>query len=224
MKFLLSALLLSSFSAISAQYGINFRYAINDYSELNNIVTPQNDNKVFHTSFEVGIDYWARLKNYRIEFFPEISVNTSKTNINQFEIDYLQKTGLKFLVNTRFYPFDFLGDCDCPTFSKQGNWLSKGFFLFVGPGLNWEKYEGNIDVIDMNNFTWSIGTGIGLDVGINDFITLSPSIAYRYNSNVDWKELARMIGITNLEFNYTQIQFGLRIGIRFDYINNQRRR
>jgi hypothetical protein len=197
---------------------------MNDYNQLNDVVTLPNDGKVFQNSFEIGIDYWARLKNYRIEFYPEISVNTSKTNISQFELEYLQKAGLKFLVNTRFYPFDFMGDCDCPTFSKQGNWLSKGIFIYVSPGLNWEKYEANTDVIDMNNFTWSIGSGIGLDIGVNDFITLSPFVGYRYNSNVDWIELARRIGRTNLEFNYTQVQFGLRIGIRFDYINNPGRR
>lgn len=221
MKFLYSMVFISLVSISHAQYGINIAYNLNDHEELNKIVFPTSDNQVFSNSLEIGIDYWARLKNYRVEFYPEISMATSKSNISRFDINLLQKTALKLKANTRFYPLDFAGDCDCPTFSKQGNWFTKGFFLYISPGLNWEKYKGNTSSIDMTKFIWSIAGGIGLDIGVNDLITLSPNVGYRYNSNLNWPELARVVGITELNFNYTQIQMGLRLGIRFDYANKR---
>ena len=222
MKFLFIFIFVITSSALFGQFGINVRYNDDQY-ELNNGLTDIDPlSSIFPYSIELGIDYWKRLKSHRVEFFPELSFATSRDEINSQEIEFLKRTGIQFYLTTRLYPLDFSGDCDCPTFSKQGNWFTKGFFVFLSPGMSWNDYKGNDLALDYNTISWNIGAGAGLDIGINDLFTLSPQINYRKHRNVDWQAMADFLNIPSMPYTRDQIQATLRFGIRLDYSDTSR--
>lgn len=214
--------IIASFIAYSsqAQLGLNFRYG-----NLNPIPWEEQSNvdPLFNSNLEFGLDYWLRLKNYRVEFMPELFYSKSETSINTATYNS-QAFGVA--VNTNFYIFDFEGDCDCPTFSKDGNFFSKGFFLSASPSLEYVSRDFEDDSEAMasdKNINIGISIGAGLDIGILDLITISPYIKYKFipatkwdgfqqaHNNLDPDEIIRL--------SYPQI--GLRIGFRPDYVREQ---
>ncbi len=226
-----------------AQFGITGRYHFNDAPNWASFsATPTdrfNPEKYFGNGWSVGIDYWLRLKNYRMEFLPEL-------NYAQFE--YNKQTGYvnpaafsnrfySFFLNTNFYLFDFAGDCNCPTFSKQGQWLKKGFFVQASPGISYiqQKVVFEKPVVEGKKtfesmaLAASIGIGTGLDIGISDFMTFTPMVSLRYYPNAKWKSLSRYSGpdiyaALSTESDIWQLSAGARLSFRFDYQSNRRRR
>lgn len=168
-------------------------------------------------SIGIGLDYWFRLGDYRVEFFPEVGY----IQMSSFQVDSnrLQWDQWFARVNTHFYVFDFEEDCDCPTFSKQSPWLKKGFFFSLSAGAAYAQYDRIVtpDLRHSNvNFTASIG--LGLDIGINDFITLTPNIQWAHWFTPEWQGLAAG-EVMDLERSHaTAVQFGLRLGLRFDQL------
>lgn len=231
-------------NVVHAQFGITGRYHLNDAP--NWIPAGQNDasdaEKYLGNGWSAGVDYWLRLKNYRVEFLPEL-------NYSQFE--YNDQTGyanpadfsnrfFSFFLNTNFYLFDFAGDCNCPTFSKQGEFLKKGFFVQVSPGVTYLQgkvtFENPVfhDTKDHNTFestslAASIGVGTGLDIGVSDFMTFSPMLSLRYFPNAKWESLGQFVGAeiyepNSIESAIWQWSAGARLGFRFDYQSSGRRR
>ncbi len=184
-----------------------------------------------NTGFKAGIDYWFRLKNKRVEFTPELSFSQFKSDIVHFTDDTpqrfkLQQTGFHF--NANIYPLDFGSDCDCPTFDKDGGILDKGLFLQVSPGLSWMKisYENPQSTTHSTAIVPSIGVGVGLDVGITNFFTITPLLNYHYYFNASWKDLAQYAndGRTpseqaSEESSLRQFFAGLKMSFRFDELN-----
>ncbi len=227
-----------------AQFGITGRYHLNDAP--NWVPLSQNDSstdeKYLGNGWSAGVDYWLRFKNYRVEFLPEL-------NYSQFE--YNDQTGyinpadfsnrfFSFFLNTNFYLFDFAGDCNCPTFSKQGQFLKKGFFVQVSPGVTYLQgkvvFENPIfhDIKEYKTFestslAASIGAGAGLDIGISDFVTFSPMLSLRYFPNAKWESLSQnaapvIYELASTESTIWQWSAGARLGFRFDYQSSGRRR
>jgi hypothetical protein len=224
--------LLASFLIIGssfAQIGINGGYNLNDAANWK-IVDKNNSNNVIHDFFEnsisFGLDYWFRLPNYRIEFTPELNYQNTKSTYQYDPLSFeANSTILSFFVNTNIYLFDLEGDCDCPTFSKKGPELQKGFFFRISPGISYFDTQLNYEGIELksNNFAFSIGAGIGLDLGITDVLTITPIAVYRYYPSVEWAQFS-MVDAGIKEWDYpedesiiTQIYLGLRVGLRFDY-------
>ncbi|NJL74734.1 MAG: hypothetical protein HC892_06560 [Saprospiraceae bacterium] len=152
----------------------------------------------------VGVNYWFRLKNKRVEFFPTLELNSTKISNDQFVMRDM--TLVSGYLNTRFYVFDFQGDCNCPTFSKHGGSFDKGFFLSIAPGV--EYSNTNIQTKD-DSFRFkakevmpSISVGTGFDIGISNLLTLTPYTQFRYAASNDTR-LERWI-------------VGINIGLRFD--------
>lgn len=212
----------------TAQIGFNGSYRFNKANDwvLSAGSSPQIELLGEGPAF--GVDYWFRLKNYRIEFLPELNIGLYKADLGQ---NITTKVGLASLFfNTHFYLFDMKGDCDCPTFSKQGPKLEKGFYLELSPGLSWihkkvvDAEGSEPEALQHKSFSPSIGIGAGLDIGISDLVTVTPHIGYRYYPSVAWSGLS---GITSLfEETYTlssettaisQLYAGLRLGLRLDY-------
>jgi len=75
--------------------------------------------------FEVGLGYWFRLKNKRMEFIPEVSyMSLAGDGVGGLG----DLTGFNVNANIFIYPLDFHSDCNaCPTFSKDGGLIKKGF-------------------------------------------------------------------------------------------------
>ena len=121
-------------------------------------------------------------------------------------------------IMSHIYLFDLLGDCECPTFSKQGTFLKKGFFVMAGIGaVNSEKKIDNS--FTDGNLDFTARFGIGVDIGVTDLITVTPFIQTQYFPSVSWHEVgtAFLSDPPHIESSLHQIQFGVRLGFRPDY-------
>ncbi|MEZ4912036.1 MAG: hypothetical protein R2774_14385 [Saprospiraceae bacterium] len=203
-----------------AQFGLRLKTNINKYSNINGYIQDSyEDNLKFHPrSYEVGLDYWFRLKKRRVEFLPEFSVSLSKSETNLDPSFNSKMVVYGFGFHTQIYALDMEGDCNCPTFSKQGPSINKGLFFHFTPKVALLSEKTSILSEDQTQQKWILGAGVGLglDVGVSDLLTITPILTYAlfssYESNV-------APGVTD---NPSQIQLSLRFGFRPDY--NHRRR
>jgi hypothetical protein len=213
-RFIIVKLLLFFFLKLDAQFGFRFNYSDFSYNQLNSSI-PSLKNPLFQSQLEFGIDFWFRLKEKRIEFMPELAVNLSDSKINDITGNH---NLYLFYFNVHIYPFDFIGDCDCPTFSKEGNSLKKGFFVHIDPfiGLSQKIYSSTTQ--KFHALTFGARAGVGIDFGISDLITLSPKISYIYFSEQDWSSFSNFTGeMYNIVESPKGLQAGFRLGFRFDY-------
>ncbi|MEL6867411.1 MAG: hypothetical protein AAFP19_23500 [Bacteroidota bacterium] len=179
--------------------------------------------------FKVGVDYWFRLKNRRIEFTPELSYSRFASTIDHFTEGNAQdfsSTQLGFHFNTNIYILDLGEDCDCPTFDKDGTILDKGLFVQVSPGLSLfqNRYEG-LEEVKSNDTVFSLGIGLGLDIGLTNFVTLTPLISFHRFFNAEWEDLILLAtdgreisGDAGETTSPNQFFAGLKLGFRFDQI------
>jgi hypothetical protein len=177
---------------------------------------------------EVGIDYWFKpFEERRIEFTPTLMAGFDSYGLDQMGVDYL---GLSFVPKTKIYPMDFEGDCDCPTFSKDGNFLTKGFFLELAPGviysthrfINMDDALGPIVDESQSSVSWRLGVGAGVDIGVSDLITITPYVHKHWRSGhiVGEAAAALLSDATSLvddAGNVDGITLGLRVGVRLDH-------
>ena len=116
-------------------------------------------------------------------------------------------------------------DCDCPTFSREAGLLEKGFFVQIAPGLSY--FDGKVEeaaiISEDNGLNFKLGLGIGLEIGLSDYITISPIIKYNRYFNVKWEGLKEDISSFyqidvidgNNTTNINQFYGGLKLSIRF---------
>ena len=228
------ALLISG--AAFSQLGINATYRTNDAQDWQYTGAGQSDQNLLpESSYAFGLDYWIPLKSVRIDLVPELSFSRMSNTIevgNEVVTSEanLDNTWLSLFLNTNFYFLNLEGDCDCPTFSKSGGTLQKGFFLQVSPGITWmrNQAETSENQSDSNNFAYSLGAGLGLDIGLSDILTLTPFAGFRYYLPVQWKNLDILQypllpidpggenRVRNEESSVRQFFLGLRFGVRFD--------
>ena len=219
---LLVVILLLLSQGIYSQIGISAFYNSNNYAGWNDFFRNDanqitNTDRIFSTSVSVEVDYWFRLRDQRIEFYPYISYHQASTELQFANIDL----GLRQIgggVNTHIYLLDLIGDCDCPTFSKQGTFFKKGFFILAGVGADFSTKAIDGDFRD-GNIDLALQGGLGLDIGVTDVITLTPILRYRYLPSISWHELAPVFGLDNNNVSTSggQLGIGLRVGIRLDY-------
>ena len=147
---------------------------------VNQNVNEYKDEYFFQHGYQLGLDYWFRLEKTRVEFFPELRYSQFRSSpVSTEDEGTLNWQSFSFHWTTNIYPFDMQGDCDCPTFSKQDPIFKKGLFLQVSPGINLlrESYRSDKSLIllaDVKDLAFTLGLGAGLDLGISDWITLSP--------------------------------------------------
>lgn len=223
-------ILLFSVTQASAQFGLRAKYNMNSFSDWDTYVDENvqgQTDEIFASNIEVGLDYWFRLKNHRIEFMPEaaMGLKTESTFANAGATTNFSYFAFNF--NTQIYAFDLEGDCDCPTFSKQGPSLQKGFFFAVSPGLIYNTKEISIDNSDpafsSNQVNLRIGVGAGFDIGVSDLFTISPSIMYNIAPGLNFDELSNIQGAPGEESitsGLNQIQIQVRFGFRPDYVKS----
>ena len=199
------------------QFGVNFKY--NNHETLEEeqglVFTERGDvpiNLRVGDGFNFGIDYWFRLPQKRIEFLPELNFGDYRSTGLNYELHH---QFYSFFFNTNIYLLDLASDCDCPTFSKENDFFKKGLFLNVSPGITYSQhkltvFESQMDAV--NDFQFSIGVALGLDIGLSDLLTISPMIGMRHYPDVF------VGGFNALEFNspLTQLNAGIRLGFRFD--------
>lgn len=133
----------------------------------------QNKNETSSSFSRVSLHYQTRLSKVRLEFLPGI-------NYSNYWTDHNQKNTVEFSLPVIAYPLDFVNDCDCPTFSKRGEWLKKGLFIQIIPAWHTSPARESTPA----SF-FSAGIGGGIDWGISDFLTLSPYAGYEYQHQSD---------------------------------------
>ncbi len=170
-----------------AQFGINYTYASLSVSDWNEAAVRIGEEPVFSTIRGMGITYWLRLRSYRWEFLPELSLQFSDRR-KAYTVS-LSRFGL----NNRIYLFDFLNDCNCPTFSKQNTFFKKGFFLEISPAINSFDFHfkdaSGIPHDFKNKAIFSFSGGMGLDIGLGNRFTLTPLFRYRQYLGPNWAAL-----------------------------------
>ena len=221
MKNCLVLFLISLFSTANAQIGVSAGYKIMPATEWSEAFAA---NPSAFNGLEVAVDYWFRLKNKRIEFLPELSYERY-TNNHRTERDELRF--YNFFLNTNFYLLDFEGDCNCPTFSKGGNIFEKGFFVQISPGVMRFSSEAvsQADFLDPeqsqssdSSTHFGIRLGAGLDIGITDFITLTPLARYTFIPSIGRDDFGqKFLGdASQAETQLGQLFAGVRLGFRWD--------
>lgn len=177
---------------------------------------------------EVGIDYWFKpFEDRRIEFTPTLLAGFDSYGLDLVGVDYLS---LSFVPKAKIYPMDFEGDCDCPTFSKDGNFLTKGFFFELAPGVIYSSHRFiNMDdtagpTIDRtaSSIGWRVGLGAGVDIGVSDLITITPYVHQEWRSGHVVGEAAEpAIADVDMLAESSDIAsgllIGLRLGVRLDH-------
>jgi hypothetical protein len=225
-KSLLFVLAAFAFQTAQAQFGLTGAYRSNNAPVW---ITPQGGDQLSEDAlpdagFSAGIDYWFRLKNARVEFLPEI--NYARFRSTPEESLTVEGQMLSFFGNVNFYLLDLAGDCDCPTFSKEGGFFEKGFFVQLSPGISRYSLQVNTTNEEITDHNWlpSLGAALGIDIGLVDQITLSPTAGLRYFFNADWETLQNsgvlapggIYRIKDGENSIMQFFAGLRIGIRLN--------
>ena len=178
------------------------------------------------TGWDVGLDYWFRLKNTRIEFLPTLAYSRRGMELGLRPAAVsatVQAVG--FFFSTDFYLLDLKGDCDCPTFSKQGPAIQKGLYLQLSPGISYFNFElaDQRETLKDSDFNLNMGGALGIDIGISDAVTLSPYAGLRYYPQLEWASLGPP-ATTAFQFSdqlqpqadVLEYQFGLRVGLRVD--------
>ncbi|MCB0686014.1 MAG: hypothetical protein KDC53_05800 [Saprospiraceae bacterium] len=166
---------LSIHQLTSAQFGLTGQFVSGrvSHEETNDLSSKTVDQSA--SGYYLGANYWLRLKNVRLEFFPELGF--SRLNTNEADVQGTSVSKWSLTIPASFYLLEFKGDCHCPTFSKQNDLFKKGFFLQLITSLEHEK--ANLDTT-MEKWHQNLGLGIGtgLDIGISDFLTITPLIQY----------------------------------------------
>lgn len=162
--------------------------------------------------YEVGLGYWFRLKNKRMEFTPEISYT------GYLGKDDVSGSSINFNSNILIYALDFHSDCNaCPTFSKDGGLIKKGFHWILNPSVTKVESSGIVNrmtpsptTFEYGYTTWRLGVGAGLDIGITNLLTIAP-FAMIHIGGKDNLYAAEMV-----DSRYQQVHIGLRSTLRFD--------
>ncbi|KXK36376.1 MAG: hypothetical protein J5I52_03560 [Saprospiraceae bacterium] len=228
------AILLMIATTSYGQFGIRIKYNNNSYDNWSKVFqnTTQDKNlQIYHSGYEAGLDYWFRLKDRRIEFLPEISYSYAQNDLSKYQglINTAIST-LNFNFHTQIYALDMEGDCDCPTFSKQGPSINKGLFFHFTPGIGYYKTSIKLDEPsfisgrNVDGLVFRAGLGIGLDVGFSDLLTVTPIVSYYFHSKQQWEGMPADEDILiNESDNPGILQFTLRFGFRPDYKYGRRR-
>lgn len=213
---------------LNGQYGLRVKVNFDRNENINNFFNEKfgNTKNIFAPGYEIGIDYWFKLKKKRIEFLPEIAWYYGNTVIK----DGFSAEANRFIFNfnTQIYALDLKDDCNCPTFAKQGPSINKGFFLQITPGISYqttrftaeESFQnvGKSNVTN-NHINFHVGIGLGLDLGINELITITPMASYFFNGSKLYDLYTSPVENKSVETSFTQLQFQVRTGFRFDYKN-----
>jgi len=198
---------------IYGQFGLQVKYFFGQSETLDSVNLSQD-------GFQASIEYSFRLKQKRIEFHPGLGYRTA------FQLETYDGyfSALDLDLNIAIYPFDFAGDCDCPTWSKEGTLIKKGFFLEVSPGISYQtihrdKFISFADPlpepIKSSDFVLKIGAAVGLDIGISEQFTLTPMFSVTMLSDNEWSGLHRSGSTGNLD-DYTYLGAGLRFAYKPD--------
>lgn len=203
---------ISGYSGFS-QIGISTQYLIQDFP---NLEMPHANNNAINTQVGFGLSYWFRMKKVRWEITPTLYYHQGSGVDNDEGADFSQSTTSLHIQNN-FYLADFKNDCMCPTFSKQGEWIRKGFFIYAAPGFGSNQFKLNEIKPEAQFYVYG-EIGMGMDFGLTNVFTLTPSLGYRQLFNQgDLPDIS-------IPSSHNQLVGNLKLTFRWDKENFYRRR
>lgn len=210
-------------ASLSAQVGFSTSYRGNEPDNWKMVANSDEGTALLGEGLAFGIDYWFRLKEVRVEFLPELNFAQYEKSVDIPVPAETRANYLSFFFNTNIYFLDFFSDCDCPTWSKQSDFFQRGLYFQISPGVS--RIDQTVDFLEQeqNTSAWSfsLGTGLGLDIGFSNLITLTPHIGVRYYFETSWEGLAninagnKLWTVTSEDSALLQYYAGLRLGVRF---------
>lgn len=230
-------------SELTAQFSIFAKYQPNNIEWQDDWNSYVSADEIYSQSTVLGASYWMKLKEYRVEFHPGISYTSSTSKVNRDQtinngdgiiFDELSFKGIGIEMPVHIYFLDFEGDCNCPTFAKDGSFLSKGLYFFITPGFNFNTYSVNGSGLDSEPFSredkdnvLTASTGLGVDIGIGNLITISPYGGIFISPNNNWEGLAYAVGPAasgelTIDRNLRSVFAGIRVSFRPDYVKERR--
>jgi len=229
---------------LSGQFSVVYKHQPNQIEWQDEWNEHVSADAIFDRSHYIGISYWLRLKNYRVEFHPTAYVTTSKQSINIYDqlpsdfpdIKSAIQTGFGIEVPIHFYFLDIEGDCNCPTFSKQGNFLSKGLYAYLSPGVRRLTYtmfaedgETILPTVDSRSkqTLFAVAAGLGLDIGLGDLFTVTPFAGLEFVPDLAWQGYQHAVeqasGIDIVESrDLRSVVLGVRLSFRPDYLRDKK--
>ena len=245
----LSVCVICLFSLVgSSQFSVYGKYQPNQIEWQDEWMADMSADVIYDHTAYLGLAYWFRLKNYRVEFHPGAYFGFGNQGITMYsdvqstyeEVSRISATRQRVYgveVPIHFYFLDLEGDCNCPTFSKQGNIITKGLYAYINPGFRRTDFEINTwddgnpprSVIfvasQSNNFT--IAGGFGLDIGLGDLLTITPFTGLEFVPDLKWEGYdfyTESVANTSLkdERNLRSVVLGLRLSVRPDYVKEKR--
>ncbi len=218
----------------NAQFGVGARYSDIKDAYWHEVFETHNRATYSDQLISVYALYWFRLKKKRIEFLPEVGYTRS---LNKGSEEFSARfSNMYAQVNVDFYFLDLGDDCNCPTFSKQGNVLKRSLFAEISPGIEFRKFiwdhQGSCETC---SFTLSktvpkVYTGLGFDIGVSDLVTITPIAGIGFILDTQWEEnLESLIGVDETLISSQSgrnsdvtSNFGLRVLFRPDYLRRRR--
>ncbi|MBK7811942.1 MAG: hypothetical protein IPI50_12045 [Saprospiraceae bacterium] len=194
----------------NAQLGLGMQLELQSLT-LNNLSSNDIGNRF-------SVQYMLRLKNARVEFLPGVSIGWGNT-ILLAETDRSIQYGEfspQIQVPVLIYPFDFKNDCNCPTFKKSGNPVSKGLHLIGSVAFRYLVRDFN--GVGFKHQVFPIGAGFGMDFGMSPYFTLSPFMMFQYVFSDKILD-----GNAEVQINRKEFVFGLRGQFHKDEKRKRRR-
>ncbi len=216
-----------------AQIGILAAFSkplANDWSQI----IESNGGEFLNTGINFGINHSIPIPNTGMRLLPELNYATysaswqEEEGIGPTKYD-LDLSLITFLLNSNIYLFNLEGDCDCPTWGKEGGFFEKGFFVEVGPGVTYMKNYAERNVLNSSSsriekentsFRFHFNIGLGLDIGITEMFTITPFARMKWNSSEDWTNLEASLDFSKPEAqenlsDFFQQEVGIKLGIRY---------
>jgi len=217
-------------TVIHAQFGVTVRYSMDNFDHWSTVTEAINGEELWTNHIEYAVDYWFKPGKRRAEYslegkFLRTSTDQISPGGNQRKYNL---SGFGIGVKGNYYILDFGSDCQCPTFSKEGNLVKKGLFLQLNGGLTYFRKEAEFFANPKDNSVGlNVGFGVGLDIGVSDMLTITPVVNYVLYPLVSWDRYGLQHGILdqtnpNSTTKINMLQLGVRIGLHPDYLKEQR--
>ncbi len=197
---LLSFSFLTTTLSAQLQGGLSGNYFLQSIPEWESAIFGNRSNeRLLNKGYGAELDFKvAGFENYRVQFH----INAQR---NQFRSDWGNRA-LKLDQNvlsltSKIFILSLEADCDCPTFSRDAGILEKGFFVEISPGISTfnGKIEDDFIISEDKGTAFKLGIGMGLEIGFNDYVTISPFVRFNRYFNMEWEGLQTDIaGIDNV--------------------------
>ncbi|MEM1120323.1 MAG: hypothetical protein AAGJ18_07720 [Bacteroidota bacterium] len=172
------------------QGGLSGLYFIQTIPEWESAIFGLRSNeRLLNNGYGGAIDFKvAGFENYRVQFYLHAQRNQFESSLDARNFKLAQNT---FSLSSKIFLLSLEADCDCPTFSRDAGILEKGFFIEIIPGFSNFQAEASEATVISEDDGWSfkLGLGMGLEVGLNDYVTISPFVRFNRYFNLEWEEL-----------------------------------